>query len=285
MPKRITIHCVRHAQGYHNLSTENHTMRDPDLTPFGISQCEDLRRAFPYNDKIAHLVASPLRRTIYTALHAFPGHIPVIAHADLQETSDLPCDTGSPVEVLEKEFGPKVDLTHVPTDWCSKRGKYAPAPAKIEARAAEARKFLRSLGQSTEGTDDVHIVVVTHGGYLHYFTEDWTGNDKFTGALNTLPISSIFLYKVLLFLFWAIFNRIFVLIKRKGTGWANTEFRSYEFKSLEGEEAHLVETRESRERRKGDEKPLTEAEQIQLRKMAEKNWGDQGIGISSKMRD
>ncbi len=50
--------------------------------------------------------------------------------------------------------------------------------------------------------------------FLHYFTEDWSDNPGKEGS----------------------------------TGWTNTEFRSYEF--IEGNGAHLKETKESRQRRK-----------------------------------
>ena len=88
------------------------------------------------------------------------------------------------------------------------------------------------------------IVVVTHGGYLHYFTEDWEGNEKFTG-----------------------------------TGWANTEYRSFEFvdASFKDEAASLVETIESRVKRSGKEKPLSVDEQRELKAAAEREWRECGF--------
>ena len=81
--------------------------------------------------------------------------------------------------------------------------------------------------------------------FLHYFTEDWTGSDK-------LP----------------------------GTGWENTEFRSYEFVEDDGkgeDTASLRETEESRRRRHGDEKPLTRTEQMELRETTLKGWHGEGF--------
>ena len=260
MPK-ITIHCVRHAQGYHNLNTANHKIPDPSLTPLGESQCATLARTFPHNDRITHLVASPLRRTLYTCLLSFPAVVArgckIVALPELQETSDLPCDTGSPREKLEEEFDADgaakgvVDLRLVEDGWNSKQGRWSPAAEAIEARARDARIWLRSLGEramergEVNADGDVQIVVVTHGGYLHYFTEDWDGCERFTG-----------------------------------TGWANTEWRSYEFADTGKEEgdanASLKETKESRLRRLGDDKPLSEAEQRNLRASAEKDWQESG---------
>ena len=46
------VHCVRHAQGYHNLSVANHSMPDPSLTPLGEEQCRQLRKDFPYHSSV-----------------------------------------------------------------------------------------------------------------------------------------------------------------------------------------------------------------------------------------
>lgn len=52
------------------------------------------------------------------------------------------------------------------------------------------------------------------GAFLHYLTEDWTDSNKF-----------------------------------HGTGWANTEYRSYTFAPEQLGDARLTETTESRRRR------------------------------------
>lgn len=250
MAPTTTIYCVRHAQGFHNLSMLNHKIADPLLTDLGKQQCADLAASFPHHSKITHLVASPLRRTIYTTLLSFPDEVAqgkkVLALPDLQETSDLPCDTGSDKEKIEAEFGDKVDLHLVHEGWNDKSitSKYNPAATAIEARALEARVFLRDLAsQARSGPEfadkDIHIAVVTHGGFLHYFTEDWNGHDRFVG-----------------------------------TGWANTEWRSYEFVDESDRTASLRELPKSRERR--GERPLSEAEQRNLKDSAEKDWQASG---------
>ena len=102
------IHLVRHAQGFHNLCQENEQIPDPDLTPFGEDQCRKLQEHFPDHAKITHLVASPLRRTLYTCLLSFEpvakSGKKVIALPDAQEVSLQPCDTGSDPEKLKAEF-------------------------------------------------------------------------------------------------------------------------------------------------------------------------------------
>ncbi|CAD6447530.1 a91fb390-1aa4-400c-8e4a-4b264905ef70 [Sclerotinia trifoliorum] len=245
----ITLHLIRHAQGFHNLSTKNHSMPDPLLTPTGKSQCETLSRTFP-PETITHLIASPLRRTLYTALYSFPTFIAsgskVVALPELQETSTLPCDTGSEPVALAEEFAGSVDLELVTEGWNSKVGRWdANAPA-IEKRAREARTWLRDLGIKAEesGVSNVNIVVVTHGGFLHYLSDDWEDSTLFVG-----------------------------------TGWSNTEFRSYTFRDAEYSDvnASIEETRESRDRRKGSEKSLSLEEQRNLKLAAENGWQKDGF--------
>lgn len=234
-----TIYFVRHAQGFHNLTAANHSMPDPLLTKHGESQCAALAASFPHTERITHLVASPLRRTILTALLSFPSlveppkSLKIVAVPELQETSDAPCDTGSAPEALEHEqWAGKVDLSRVKEGWNDKSASspWSPAPEKVEARAVVSRRFLQELGQEYEERtgQEAHIAVVTHGGVLHFITEDWTG-----------------------------FNKV------KGTGWENTEWRSYVFGEGEKQES-LVETGESSKRRAGSKIPLTADEEREL---------------------
>jgi hypothetical protein len=90
-------------------------------------------------------------------------------------------------------------------------------------------------------------VVVTDGGYLHYFTEDWEGAERGTG-----------------------------------TGWENTEWRSYEFVEGSGE-ASFRETRQSRERRRGTEGGLTADEQRELKASREREWRESGFQSDAKL--
>ncbi|CAD6578034.1 MAG: hypothetical protein ASARMPRED_008501 [Alectoria sarmentosa] len=233
------IHCIRHAQGYHNLSVANHSMPDPTLTSLGKKQCENLAKDFPHHESIGAIVASPLRRTIYTALYGFKSLIErgmnITALPEVCETADVPCDTGSDIAVLKEEMkGKPVDLSRVKEGWNVKTGKWAPTADAIEKRAREARQWLKARPED-------EIVVVTHGGFLHYFTEDWSD-----------------------------FNEVM------GTGWRNVEYRSYKFADEDGENASLVETKQSREFRRGSEIPLTKEERINLRETAKKTWEEGG---------
>lgn len=62
-------------------------------------------------------------------------------------------------------------------------GKYAPEPNAIMARARKARQWLKNRPEK-------NIVVVTHGGFLHYFTEDWQDSAMYQGtSFTNLPIA------------------------------------------------------------------------------------------------
>lgn len=137
-----------------------------------------MSKAFPYTASVDLLVASPLKRTIYTALLSFPdSRLPLIAIPELQETSDQPCDTGSSVEELQREFpGKNIDFALVVPDWNSKVGRWAPQRQAIENRAHVARQWLMSRPEQ-------NVVVVTHGGILHYLTDDWIGSGNIAGKL------------------------------------------------------------------------------------------------------
>ena len=177
MPPIVT--CVRHAQGVNNLSLANHSILDPGLTSFGEKQCRKLAQSFPEHESVELLVCSPLRRTIYTTLIGFEQDIErcgnVIALPEAQEVASKPCATGSDVSVLEKEFANKpVDLSRVKEGWNSKTGRWAPTAEALQKRARDVRQWLKNRPEK-------HIILVTHGGFVHYFTEDWTGYKETTG--------------------------------------------------------------------------------------------------------
>lgn len=173
-----TIYLIRHAEGYHNLSAENSVLPDPGLTPLGEMQCEEIRRKFLLHDQITHLVASPMRRTLYTCLKSFSPAVKrgvrPIALPDAQEGSTNLCNIGSSPADIQKEFGDDVDLRLVHERWNdrSPASKYEVTTEKLEARARHVRLFLRDL-MKQDGAS-AQIVLVTHGRILHFITEDWS---------------------------------------------------------------------------------------------------------------
>lgn len=259
-----TIHCVRHAQGFHNVGAGNYLLPDPSLTPLGEQQCAILRESsFPDQANISLIMASPLCRTLHTAslvfreaLNSGENHASkILALPDAQEISDDLCDTGSDPDVLRdiatKNAWP-VDLSLIKEGWnlksLSPEGRYRPNDKAIRARARSVRLLLRQKIRelSKEGNESPEVVLVTHGGFLHYLTDDWEDSDVYAG-----------------------------------TGWRNCETRSYEFKDdlmvdVDGE-ARLVETMESRLKRGKTYPMLGRGKQDELFKLSMQRWEGQGL--------
>ncbi|KAH7135511.1 phosphoglycerate mutase family protein-like protein [Dendryphion nanum] len=245
-PKQI--HLIRHAQGFHNLCIENHNIRDPLLTPEGKHECLHLSNTFKNIQAVNCIIASPIRRALYTALIAFNAvlkanpTLKIIALPELQETSALPCDIGLSCEELTQEFKHQpIDFTHVGNDWNNKvSSPFAPRTDLLTRRARKARRFLQ------QRTED-QIAVVTHGGLLHFVTDDWLGS--MAGC---------------------------------GTGWTNCELRTYGFDNASPDaisNASLVETQESILRRTDILRSITPDQQVELRNVTQKAWAQDGYII------
>ncbi|KAF5586132.1 histidine phosphatase superfamily clade-1 [Fusarium subglutinans] len=229
MPK--VIHLVRHGQAVHNLGEANNVLPDTDLTPLGQEQAGSLISKHPELANVDLIVSSPLRRTLQTTLLAFPAQLErglhIVALPEVQEVSDMNCDTGSDLSVIKAEFQQQpVDFSVVEPGWEVKEGKWAPAIGSILERARAARQWLSERPES-------EIVVVTHGCFLHFFTDDWVNS-----------------------------------VNPDGTDWANAEVRSYTISHDNSEGPVLCETRESRERRGVEPVPPTREEQLELRQTA-----------------
>lgn len=231
------------------------------LTPLGEEQCLALKdKLFRNQSQISLVVASPLSRALHSAFLIFQPYLgsetsshAILALPDAQETSDDPCDVGSDVKVLKsicRENSWPVDLSLVKEGWNDKRigGPYSPASSAIASRAREARIFLREQAQGliAAGNQDVHIVLVAYGGFMHYFSEDWENSAGFPG-----------------------------------TGWVNCETRAYAFEydinNDKDVDAHVVETMESRHRRGLDQPMISKDKQGELFVRTMQAWEDQGL--------
>ncbi|CAI7606232.1 unnamed protein product [Penicillium manginii] len=235
------VHCVRHAQGVHNLSHANHNLPDPELTPLGEEQARELGAKFHSLENIELIVSSPLRRTIQTALLAFAsqvrdGGLQVVAWPDVQEASDLVCDTGSDLRDIEQQFNQSpVDFSLVAPGWHIKQGKWAPIAERLLERAQLAREWLMQRPEK-------EIVVVSHGCFLHLLTDDWVN------AINS-----------------------------HATDWTNAEVRSYHFEHYENKKPALCETLQSRERRSLGPACPSRKEQLELKKTTLETWIKWGV--------
>jgi broad specificity phosphatase PhoE len=121
---------------------------------------------------ITHILASPMRRTMATALHAFAPVIAqglkLVAYPDLRESGCGKASTGSSVEALQKIYPEEeqlADLRLVPHDW-----EYNKEDSNCEnrARASRVRRNLWELSQAA---------LKEHGGI-------WRGHDVSRGLTH-----------------------------------------------------------------------------------------------------
>lgn len=117
------------------------------------------------------IISSPLKRTLQTtylgwapAIERLGGLKKVVCLPQAQECNALPCDTGSPREVLEAdpEFA-VFDLAPLTPDWTSKQGFWAASDEALYNRARYVRQFLRERPEH-------NIVLVAHGDILRRIT-------------------------------------------------------------------------------------------------------------------
>lgn len=176
------LHCIRHAQGHHNLSKDDvdtDQIHDPDLTDRGREQCERLRDDFPFHDQVDCIMASPIRRTIQTALI---GLAPAINQRGLQllltpraqETSSKPSDTGSSLAKLQDEFGDKIDAQRMTKAWNTNTGEWSMDAESIESHVVQLRRFIHGL-------DCDQAVLVAHGGVSISASSRTVNNHATTG--------------------------------------------------------------------------------------------------------
>ncbi|PYH88711.1 phosphoglycerate mutase-like protein [Aspergillus ellipticus CBS 707.79] len=185
-----TLYLIRHGQGEHNINNSHH-LRDALLTDLGKEQCRNLRDTFPYHADVSLILASPLKRATQTAAYVFAPtleqrQLPFLLVPLTQEISGLQCDFGHDEEVIKAEAPTliaaaapgydtaQVDMDLVTGDWNSKKGIYAPTLSAVHQRAAEFRRWLYKRPEQ-------HIALVSHGGFMHYLTEDWSTYDKSKG--------------------------------------------------------------------------------------------------------
>jgi broad specificity phosphatase PhoE len=102
------------------------TIYPTQLVPLGEEQARALGSIFAVSESIELILSSPLRRTIQTALLAFPSgdkNLQVIAWPEVQEASDLICDNGRGLLDIKAEFEDlPVDFSLVEPGWHIKVG-------------------------------------------------------------------------------------------------------------------------------------------------------------------
>ena len=114
--------------------------------------------------------------------------VPVVLRAEWQENSDKPCDTGTAIAVMEKEW-PQFDWASVDPAYPSKAGLYEFSKRGLTERGIAARRWLRDRPEKV-------VAVVSHSGFLrvgvsyrHYENADFRifefgeGDDEVGGTL------------------------------------------------------------------------------------------------------
>lgn len=150
---------------------------DPELTDLGkqqaslVAETPALSQLFEQTGSHGGsilAVASPLRRTVETAVLALKdwlGASPdqqLVLHPDLQETGAVPCDTGSPLSLLQSRFAGEanlLDLSCMRTGWELKQGDYADTGPTLRSR-------LQRFGCWLAKRPEQNIVIISHHNLL-----------------------------------------------------------------------------------------------------------------------
>lgn len=172
---------VRHGHALHNVNNDT-SIPDPRLTLRGERQSVRLSQNIAplCTHTVGIILTSPLIRSIHTTLLAFidvideryykgeggiPGGADLVLDPYLQEVDDPPCNTGSAVANLEKEW-PKLDFSTLGAPWPLKKDIFS--PNKHKERAQKVLDGLK-IRLSSVRKD---VVVVTHGGFMQDLTDD-----------------------------------------------------------------------------------------------------------------
>jgi broad specificity phosphatase PhoE len=175
-----TIHIVRHAHAAHQVEVDNSLLdpHDPELTHTGIRECEDLAVDMAKLGEIDLILCSPMKRTIQTALAAFPSYTKskkIVLLPDLQESGIGNTNTGSSLEELVSRFGSTVlDYYYVAPDWTNKEPGTRYDIRATEVRARATRLFIRAIAQYYRDTN-AHIVVLTHSFFISHLVRVSSG--------------------------------------------------------------------------------------------------------------
>jgi len=184
---RPSVHFLRHAEGYHNVNRNYHSLENLDarLTPKGLQQCQALAQQIEtategplYELKQSNdvlIVSSPLTRTLQTAqacLH--PLKQSIVAHDAIRETVNYHCDRRRNRSELQAEF-PQVDFKLVQSDeddvwqhyesWLGADYTHHRESSQLSRVARRGRTFCEWLTSQNAQ----HIVVVSHAAFLRCF--------------------------------------------------------------------------------------------------------------------
>ncbi|KAL4867227.1 hypothetical protein BDV12DRAFT_210012 [Aspergillus spectabilis] len=183
---RGRIHLLRHAEGIHALRRDT-SIPDAPLSERGFDFAEDLGRCFvdKHSNSTGAIISSPLCRTIQTSLTAFPrildttqypensdvgaeNGLALTLDANLQETYNLPCNTGTPKDRLATRFPRQVaEINQLHPNWQVKTGPLSPLPQlPAQRKTAILERLNQALQELEHRPVNNDVVVVTHQGIL-----------------------------------------------------------------------------------------------------------------------
>jgi len=196
-----TLILIRHAQALHNVA-DDWSIHDPPLSELGEQQSRELHESLR-NSKVGNevglIVVSPMRRTLQTASIGLEWLIKekgvkVLPDAGWQgmhskkyirlahthsclENTDKPCDTGSPISTMAKEF-PDFDFSTVDPLYPDKTSNLLSNPYAFTRKAILARG--QTCLQALYSRPEKVIAVVSHSGIMRgavcqrrFFNADW----------------------------------------------------------------------------------------------------------------
>lgn len=116
------------------------------------------------------------------------GGVRIVAHPDIQEVSNCPCDTGTPLDVLRKEF-PSIQFPdavfpeaypRAPVRVPSKEGTiFDDVPHLLNERAQRIREYIKHQ------LDETEIILVSHGSFVHFLLNWWAGEPGKSRSFST----------------------------------------------------------------------------------------------------
>ncbi len=162
----MTIYLIRHAQSEFNAAYEeggdDPMIFDAPLSRLGEVQAMQLRKIVRGLD-IAHVMVSPLTRTLQTADIVFGNAFPVRVVADIREQVSNSCDVGRSPPELALQF-PHLDFAHLAGRWWhdeekDHRGVSVEPEHVLQKRADDFIEFARKTRMRS-------TAIVSHGNFI-----------------------------------------------------------------------------------------------------------------------
>jgi probable phosphoglycerate mutase len=158
---------VRHAEPVRIAAGERGGPADPELTPAGVAQAEQLA-AWLAEERVDHVVSSPLARAQETAAPVARAHdLDVEVDVDLQEW-DAHTDSYIPVEELRETNDDRWQAM-IEGRWEDYGGE---EPARFASRV------VRAIDRIIDAHPGERVVVVCHGGVINVYLAALLGLDR-----------------------------------------------------------------------------------------------------------